>query len=193
MKKTVVIVLCLILSTATVSADFNVQIEDGFNIIAGNSETVNLTLTSDKKVTVHLSYNITPDDVGFNITFSDNDFTFKETKIIKINISTDIYLEPISYTITYKYKYKIEEPTTNHKSSGSGIIIVKDDATDDSDNNEEEQSNDTNDTNDTEDDENLTSYKKKEDNNIFLPLIITFIISVFIVFIIWYRRKKKDK
>lgn len=206
MKRTILLSICLILSTAiTISADFNAEIDNEFNIVAGNSKTLNLTLTSDKKATVHLSYDIAPDDIGIQIIFSDNDFTFKGTKIVEIDISTHNLLAPNNYVITINYDYEVEQPTGSGGSGGSGTVIVggdTDDSTDDSteqdDNQTDDETDDTGNTDDTDDTDNSTNEgdegEKKDDGFPMLLLLIGIIIGSLIVCILfaWKRRKEEN-
>lgn len=207
MKRTMLISICLILSAVvTVSADFNAEIDDEFNIVAGNSETLNLTLTSDKKATVNLSYSIIPDDIGFEIIFSDNDFTFKGTKIVEIHISTHNLLAPDNYLITINYDYEVEQPTGSGGSSGSGTVIVGGnddddpvpDETDDKpdDDNQTDEPDDTDDTGDdsTNGDEGEKKDGDEEDGFSLLFFLIGAIIGSLAICILfaWKRRKHED-
>jgi hypothetical protein len=205
MKRTILLSICLILSTAiTISADFNAEIDNEFNIVAGNSETLNLTLTSDKKATVHLSYDIAPDDIGIQIIFSDNDFTFKGTKIVEIDIATHTLLAPNNYVITINYDYEVEQLTGSGGSGGSGTVIVgggdTDDSTDSTDDSEQDNQTDnqTDEPDDTDDNDSTNEgdegEKKDGEDGFPMLLLIGIIIGSLIVCILfaWKRRKEEN-
>jgi len=208
-KQVILLSIFLILSTVTIiSADFNAEIDNDFNIVAGNSEILNLTLTSDEKATVHLSYNITPDDIGIQIIFSDNHFTFKGTKIIEIDIATHNLLAPDNYVISIDYSYEIEQPTGG--SGGSGTVIVGGGDTDDSteestedDNQTDNQTDKLDDTDDTDDSINEGEEEEKKDDDgrdgilqfilsIRLILLILIVIGICILIAWSIIRRRKD-
>jgi len=202
MKRATLLSICLILSTAiTISADFNAEIDNEFNIVAGNSETLNLTLTSDEKATVHLSYSILPDDIGIQIIFSDNDFTFKGTKIVEIDIATHNLLAPDNYVISIDYSYEIEQPTggSGGGSGGSGTVIVGGGDTDDTDDStdEDQTDNQTDEPDDTDDDstnEGDEGEKKDGEDEDGLLLSIGIVIGIvgICILLAWDMRKKEN-
>lgn len=194
-KKAILISLLFVLPV--VEAEFTAQINSGFDVIAGNSETLELTMTTDEKVKIHLSYDVKPDDVGFDVTFSENDFTFQGSKLIEVNISTSGMLSPDNYVISINYVYE-----KKGESSGSGTIVINDelDKPDENDDDEhsksEDEQNETDKQNGTDnnstDNEGRITDDDKEQNG-FIYIIGFLVVLLLILILIWKRRKSKEE
>ena len=125
MKYKIVIIILMLLTTSVILQAANIEVSQPttLNLIGGDTQTVNLTVsyTGSGKATCTMSYSI-PDGEGINITYIPLHFTLNrnsDQKVIMI-INTSLALMPNIYTITTQVS-----AVSSTSSSGSKIKITR--------------------------------------------------------------------
>lgn len=195
------LLLVFVVSTAT-ALDATVENLNP-DIVAGSTTNTTLTFASDKQATVEVAAIVQPDDVGFNITFSERTFTFTGTHTIIATIHLVPYVAPQEYTITFTYSYTLK--SSNEHSSGHTTPITTTPVTDTDEDDSPTDENDTTPSNgndtvpDDQPDNNTTdntSPAADDDNREYPPLLLLFSVAILILIILFllivYRLRKAN-
>ena len=209
MKKLIIYIVVILLLTTYSKAD-NITIDDQpINLVAGETVTTNITISTNKLTTINLGATVLPDGDGFNITFSKNNFELSGTETITVTIKTSINLIPDTYTINLWYDAEdVQESTTKKQSGGTITISTEPDDVEDEENTDSDEEPDNQESEDeNKDDEpaseqqdeqedeitNKDKSEKKQETNPLHVLIISLIISIsgYIIYVMYKKRKEK--
>lgn len=194
-KYIVPLIILMMLFSLLISADeVNISNTVPVNLTAGSSQSVILTITytGTEPVTCTMSYLISPDDEGFNITYNPPTFALSQNtnQTVEMIINTSLMLVPLTYTITTlvtattEYNQPIA-PDDIHISTTPPDDTPPDDVPDETpDDTEPDDLQD--DIIDTLPDETKTSLIN------YLPQILLILAIVGIITLLIYRRRRKN-